>query len=280
MCVLDADELATSATRTATRVDAAGRTTSTAIAGDDADKGDFAHYMLKEIYEQPEALENAMRGRLDDADATAHFGGLNLDAAAAPPGRPHHPDRLRHQLPRGAGRRVPVRGVRPHPGRGRVRQRVPLPQPADRPQHASSSPSPRSGETADTLAALREVEAQGAPDAGDLQRRRQHASPARPTAASTCTPARRSASPAPRRSPSQVRRAGHARPVLRPHAAPVEHRRGSGSSTSCRRCPTRSARRCDCHDAGQPIAGEVRRRATTSSTWAGSTFSRWPWKGR
>ncbi len=50
----------------------------------DADKGDFEHYMLKEIYEQPEALENAMRGRLDDADATAHFGGLNLDAAATP----------------------------------------------------------------------------------------------------------------------------------------------------------------------------------------------------
>src|SRR5205809_693018 len=36
--------------------------------------------MLKEIYEQPEALENAMRGRLSDADATAHFGGLNLDS--------------------------------------------------------------------------------------------------------------------------------------------------------------------------------------------------------
>ena len=35
--------------------------------------------MLKEIYEQPEALTNAMRGRLDEADATAHFGGLNLD---------------------------------------------------------------------------------------------------------------------------------------------------------------------------------------------------------
>jgi glucosamine--fructose-6-phosphate aminotransferase (isomerizing) len=45
----------------------------------DADKGVFDHYMLKEIYEQPEALENAMRGRLDDADASAHFGGLNLD---------------------------------------------------------------------------------------------------------------------------------------------------------------------------------------------------------
>ncbi|HJT76665.1 MAG TPA: glutamine--fructose-6-phosphate transaminase (isomerizing) [Gemmataceae bacterium] len=45
----------------------------------DADKGAFEHYMLKEIYEQPEALENAMRGRLSDADASAHFGGLNLD---------------------------------------------------------------------------------------------------------------------------------------------------------------------------------------------------------
>ena len=45
----------------------------------DADKGVFDHYMLKEIYEQPEALENALRGRLSDADASAHFGGLNLD---------------------------------------------------------------------------------------------------------------------------------------------------------------------------------------------------------
>ncbi len=45
----------------------------------DIDKGVFDHYMLKEIYEQPEALENAMRGRLDDADASSHFGGLNID---------------------------------------------------------------------------------------------------------------------------------------------------------------------------------------------------------
>jgi glucosamine--fructose-6-phosphate aminotransferase (isomerizing) len=43
-----------------------------------ADIGPFKHHMLKEIFEQPEALENAMRGRLDDANASAHFGGLNL----------------------------------------------------------------------------------------------------------------------------------------------------------------------------------------------------------
>ncbi|HLN31067.1 MAG TPA: glutamine--fructose-6-phosphate transaminase (isomerizing) [Gemmataceae bacterium] len=46
----------------------------------DADKGAFEHHMLKEIYEQPEAVENAMRGRLSDPDASAHFGGLNLDS--------------------------------------------------------------------------------------------------------------------------------------------------------------------------------------------------------
>ena len=38
----------------------------------------YQHYMLKEIHEQPTALRNAMRGRLDRESATAKFGGLNL----------------------------------------------------------------------------------------------------------------------------------------------------------------------------------------------------------
>ena len=38
----------------------------------------YPHYMLKEVFEQPEALRNAMRGRLDREAATAVFGGLNL----------------------------------------------------------------------------------------------------------------------------------------------------------------------------------------------------------
>ncbi len=38
----------------------------------------YAHYMLKEIYEQPESIKNALRGRLDRDNATAKFGGLNL----------------------------------------------------------------------------------------------------------------------------------------------------------------------------------------------------------
>jgi glucosamine--fructose-6-phosphate aminotransferase (isomerizing) len=40
--------------------------------------GDFPHYMLKEIFEQPETIVAAMRGRLNRDEATAVFGGLNL----------------------------------------------------------------------------------------------------------------------------------------------------------------------------------------------------------
>ena len=39
----------------------------------------YDHFMLKEIFEQPESLRNTMRGRLSDDDATAVFGGLNID---------------------------------------------------------------------------------------------------------------------------------------------------------------------------------------------------------
>lgn len=38
----------------------------------------YRHFMLKEIYEQPESIKNALRGRLDKDNATAKFGGLNL----------------------------------------------------------------------------------------------------------------------------------------------------------------------------------------------------------
>jgi glucosamine--fructose-6-phosphate aminotransferase (isomerizing) len=46
----------------------------------DLDLGPYEHYMLKEIFEQPQTIENALRGRLDEEEATAKFGGLNMDA--------------------------------------------------------------------------------------------------------------------------------------------------------------------------------------------------------
>ena len=46
----------------------------------DAEMGTYAHFMEKEIFEQPIALENAMRGRFSEDGSTANFGGLNITA--------------------------------------------------------------------------------------------------------------------------------------------------------------------------------------------------------
>jgi glucosamine--fructose-6-phosphate aminotransferase (isomerizing) len=45
---------------------------------EDSEKGAYAHFMLKEIHEQPQSIRNALRGRLSRDDATAVLGGLNM----------------------------------------------------------------------------------------------------------------------------------------------------------------------------------------------------------
>ncbi len=45
------------------------------------EKGGHEHFMLKEIHEQPDALANTLRGRLVETDGTAHLGGLRLAPA-------------------------------------------------------------------------------------------------------------------------------------------------------------------------------------------------------
>jgi len=47
---------------------------------EDAELGTHAHFMEKEIFEQPAALENSMRGRFSEDGSTAQFGGLNISA--------------------------------------------------------------------------------------------------------------------------------------------------------------------------------------------------------
>ena len=47
---------------------------------EDVDKGAFPHYMLKEIFEQPNAIRDAMRGRLSAEESTAKLGGLNMSS--------------------------------------------------------------------------------------------------------------------------------------------------------------------------------------------------------
>ncbi|MER3414913.1 MAG: glutamine--fructose-6-phosphate transaminase (isomerizing) [Gemmataceae bacterium] len=128
----------------------------------DVELGTFPHYMLKEIYEQPEVLENTMRGRLEDADATAHFGGLNLDAQRLRQveriiltgcGTSYHAGLVGEYLFEELAR-MPVEVEYA----SEFRYRNP---PIDR--HTIVIAITQSGETADTLAALRESKRKGHP---------------------------------------------------------------------------------------------------------------------
>ncbi len=43
---------------------------------DRIERGGYSHFMLKEIFEQPQTIRDAMRGRLLESEGTARFGGL------------------------------------------------------------------------------------------------------------------------------------------------------------------------------------------------------------
>jgi glucosamine--fructose-6-phosphate aminotransferase (isomerizing) len=47
------------------------------------DTGGHAHFLRKEIHEQPAAVERTLSGRINERFATAHLGGLNLDPREA-----------------------------------------------------------------------------------------------------------------------------------------------------------------------------------------------------
>jgi len=51
------------------------------FSADAVDKGKFPHFMLKEIHEQPNSVRDAMRGRLSSEEATAKLGGLEMTNA-------------------------------------------------------------------------------------------------------------------------------------------------------------------------------------------------------
>jgi glutamine---fructose-6-phosphate transaminase (isomerizing) len=120
----------------------------------------FEHYMLKEIHEQPNALRNAMRGRLDRENATAKFGGLNLTPAQLRSvnrliltacGTSWHSALIGEYLLEELAR-IPVEVEYA----SELRYRNP---PVD--QNTLVFGITQSGETADTLAALREMKRKG-----------------------------------------------------------------------------------------------------------------------
>ncbi len=128
----------------------------------DVGTGGYDHYMLKEIFDQPEALRNTMRGRLSDDDATAVFGGLNL--------RPQELRQVRRLLITACGTSWHASLV----GEYLIEEYARLPVEVEYASELRYRNPPlepdtllfavtQSGETADTLAALRELKRKGHP---------------------------------------------------------------------------------------------------------------------
>ena len=82
-----------------------------------AEKSGYKHFMLKEIFEQPRAMEDTLRGRLDRESGLIRGEEIGIDEAEAKAHRAHLSLGLRHELLRGARRSLLSRGVGRHPGR-------------------------------------------------------------------------------------------------------------------------------------------------------------------
>ena len=84
--------------------------------------GDYEHYMLKEIFEQPSAVRNCLRGRAEAREGRIILGGLTEMSRDLIRARRFHSHRSRHGLARGPGRRLSIRGSRQGRHRMHVRQ--------------------------------------------------------------------------------------------------------------------------------------------------------------
>jgi glucosamine--fructose-6-phosphate aminotransferase (isomerizing) len=127
---------------------------------EDIKKGDYPHYMLKEIFEQPDSVRDAMRGRLSLEECTAKLGGLNMT-----PGQLREVGRV---VLTGCGTALHAAMV----GEYLIEQLASIPtevEYASEFRHRNTPMTPdtlvfavsQSGETADTLGALRESRRKG-----------------------------------------------------------------------------------------------------------------------
>ena len=126
-----------------------------------AEKGIYPHFMLKEIFEQPETVENAIRGRLDHEMASAILSGIGLS--------PRELLQISHIVITGCGSSMhaglvgeyyfeDLAGISTSVEQAaEFRYRNPIIEP-----NTLVIPISQSGETADTIAAVREATAKGA----------------------------------------------------------------------------------------------------------------------
>lgn len=125
------------------------------------EKGDFKHFMLKEIFEQPITIENAFRGRIDEQISSSRLGGLNVSGSElrriknihlVACGTSYHSGLIGKYIIEDLAR-IPVHVEYA----SEYRYRNPI-----IPEETLVFVISQSGETADTLAALREARAKGA----------------------------------------------------------------------------------------------------------------------
>jgi glucosamine--fructose-6-phosphate aminotransferase (isomerizing) len=125
------------------------------------EKAGYAHFMLKEIFEQPESLRNTLRGRLLAEEGTSRLGGLNMSPAELRAitrvvitacGTSWHAGMIGEYLIEELAR-IPVEVEYA----SEFRYRNPILEPGTVVIAVSQS-----GETADTLAAMREAKRRGA----------------------------------------------------------------------------------------------------------------------
>ena len=108
-----------------------------------AAKGEYKHFMQKEIYEQANSLTDTIRGRVDLGSGEVYLEEVHADRRAGPraarrwsasPAAPPTTPGWSAQFMFEQLARLPVRG--------RVRLRVPLPRPGDRRAHAAAGHHP------------------------------------------------------------------------------------------------------------------------------------------
>ena len=134
---------------------------------DDAavEKGGHEHFMRKEIFEQPEALQNTIRGRLDEAAGCALLAGLNLSAREMDAIRRITVVACGTSLYAGMTGCYAFEGLAGIPTDAEQAAEFRYRNPIIGPDSLVVAVS-QSGETADTLAAVREAQRKGALVAG------------------------------------------------------------------------------------------------------------------
>ena len=226
--------------------------------------------MLKEIHEQPRAIDgHAARAPRCCEDARRRCSTGSSSTSANLQARLLH--RLRHLVPRGAGRQVPDRAAGAHPGRGRAGQRVPLPRSDLRPERPRRRRLPVAARPPTRSRPSRRPGRSGAQRPGDRER----ASTARSRAPSNgvalhARRARRSASRRPSASPPSSPRCrcspstwAGAPATLDAETRRAELLHGAGADAAARCARSLGAAR---RPASQ-LARRYRARARTSSSW-------------